>query len=266
MYSKLALRFIWAFVFALIISGVTSGHWVHANGSTSVETTSLTSSGSTVIDLQGKAQLSVHNRESESEIAILQKDLKVYENSIPLGYAEKVHVWNSGGNQYTAIEYRLAGTGAVLVFDLFIIEGEEVKQIFASQEYTHGKLSMLGTDSFKVTFPTYEKGDTNAIPSKLATESFLINEDNSVSLKSETENTYNQFSTKAAGPYSNPAPEVINKMLTDAAKANNIPPEIFKAIVWQESGWRQFTSDASESRRLHILESIWIKTLAWKKS
>ncbi|MGD6961124.1 S-layer homology domain-containing protein [Fictibacillus phosphorivorans] len=244
MYSKLAMRFIWVFVFTFIVSGVTSNQLAHANESMIVQT-SLDSNGSKVIDLQSGVQLSVRNRDSESETAIIKKDLKIYEKSIPLGYAEKVHIWNYRGDQYTAIEYRLAGTSAVLLFDLFVIEGEEVKLIFSSQEYTHGKFKLEGKDSFKVTFPTYERGDTNAFPSNLATNSFLINENNNVTLKNETENEYNSFSTKGTGQYSNPAPELINKMLTDAAKANNIPPEIFKAIVWQESGWRQFTSDGN---------------------
>ncbi|MFC0187326.1 S-layer homology domain-containing protein [Fictibacillus aquaticus] len=243
MYGRLAVRFTWAFMFALLFVGVTSGSNAHAVENTAVQTINFDSIGSRVIELQGGAQLSVQNGEPESEIAILRKDLRVYENNIPLGYAEKVHIWNAVGNQYAAIEYRLSGTGSVLLFDLFVINDEEVKQIFASHEYTHGKLTMLGADSLKVTFPTYEKGDVNVDPSNLASESYLINTDNTVSLKSETENDYNPLTAKAAGPYSNPAPEVINKMLTKAAIDNNIPPEVFKAIVWQESRWRQFTSD-----------------------
>lgn len=38
----------------------------------------------------------------------------------------------------------------------------------------------------------------------------------------------------------NPPTQDINRMLTDAAIAKNIPPEVLKAVAMQESSWRQF--------------------------
>lgn len=38
----------------------------------------------------------------------------------------------------------------------------------------------------------------------------------------------------------NPPTQQINQMLTNAAKAKNIPPEVLKAVAMQESSWRQF--------------------------
>ncbi|NHC41450.1 transglycosylase SLT domain-containing protein [Bacillus sp. MM2020_1] len=41
----------------------------------------------------------------------------------------------------------------------------------------------------------------------------------------------------------NPSPQHINCLLTNAALAAKLPPEVVKAVAAQESDWRQFTSD-----------------------
>ncbi len=41
--------------------------------------------------------------------------------------------------------------------------------------------------------------------------------------------------------YKNPPFQTINTMLTEAAIRNDIPPEVVKAVAFEESGWRQFT-------------------------
>lgn len=42
----------------------------------------------------------------------------------------------------------------------------------------------------------------------------------------------------------NPSFQTINRMLTEAAIAADIPPEVVKAVAMQESGWRQFLGGA----------------------
>ena len=44
--------------------------------------------------------------------------------------------------------------------------------------------------------------------------------------------------------YENPSFQEINKMLTDAAIAKNIPPEVVKAIAMEESSWNQYKDGA----------------------
>jgi putative cell wall-binding protein len=60
-------------------------------------------------------------------------------------------------------------------------------------------------------------------------------------------------STVKAADYENPSIKEINKLLTEAAIRNDVPPEVVKAIAEQESGWRQFKdgepyTDESEDR------------------
>src|SRR6476469_9631996 len=38
----------------------------------------------------------------------------------------------------------------------------------------------------------------------------------------------------------NPSFQTINKLLTEAAIEADIPPEVVKAIAWEESDWQQF--------------------------
>ncbi|MCQ6278661.1 cell wall-binding repeat-containing protein [Bacillus sp. EB600] len=47
-----------------------------------------------------------------------------------------------------------------------------------------------------------------------------------------------------AQTYVNPSYQEINKLLTEAALQYNIPPEIVKALAFQESGWKQFENGA----------------------
>jgi putative cell wall-binding protein len=52
-------------------------------------------------------------------------------------------------------------------------------------------------------------------------------------------------SSFAQTTYENPPPEQINKLLTEAALKYNVPPEIVKAIAYNESyGWKQFDNGA----------------------
>ena len=48
-------------------------------------------------------------------------------------------------------------------------------------------------------------------------------------------------SASANGTMSNPKPQDINKMLTEAAIKHKVPPEVVKAVAEVESSWRQFT-------------------------
>ncbi|WP_138419872.1 S-layer homology domain-containing protein [Aquibacillus sediminis] len=45
--------------------------------------------------------------------------------------------------------------------------------------------------------------------------------------------------------HENPPTAEINQLLTEAAIEHDVPPEIVKAIAWQESRWRQFDSDGN---------------------
>ena len=45
----------------------------------------------------------------------------------------------------------------------------------------------------------------------------------------------------SANTITNPKPQDINKMLTEAAIKHKVPPEVVKAVAEVESGWRQFT-------------------------
>ncbi|WML46727.1 transglycosylase SLT domain-containing protein [Neobacillus sp. PS3-34] len=45
----------------------------------------------------------------------------------------------------------------------------------------------------------------------------------------------------------NPSFQQLNCLLTNAALEANIPPEVVKAVAWQENGWKQFNADGSPS-------------------
>ena len=51
---------------------------------------------------------------------------------------------------------------------------------------------------------------------------------------------HNEFLLLSETYYENPSVIEIKQLLTEKALANNVPPELLKAIAWQESGWRQF--------------------------
>ncbi|MGD6803414.1 cell wall-binding repeat-containing protein [Rossellomorea aquimaris] len=49
----------------------------------------------------------------------------------------------------------------------------------------------------------------------------------------------------AASNNENPSSYEMNKLLTEAALEHNVPPEIVKAIAYQESAWKQFKEDGT---------------------
>jgi hypothetical protein len=244
MKGKLVKTQIGVLVFCLLLPFLVWNSTVSANEE-AIHTINVAYNEETVISVDDQVSILIDNREPESKIFISKNGEHLYENIIPLGYIEKVHQWERNNKKYVVVEYRISGSGSVLKFDIFSFDTNGLKQLFHSNEYVHGKLTLNEGNQFNVSFPKYKTGDAMAMPSLLAEESYVINTDNQVVLNNKNEKDYknNTFSAQATGPYSNPSPEVINKYLTDAAKANGVPPEVFKAIVWQESTWRQYTSD-----------------------
>ncbi|WP_053103702.1 Ig-like domain-containing protein [Bacillus sp. FJAT-27916] len=50
------------------------------------------------------------------------------------------------------------------------------------------------------------------------------------------------WNNASAAENTNPNFQEINRLLTAAAIENGIPPEVLKAVAWEESGWRQFVN------------------------
>src|SRR4051812_49204822 len=48
-------------------------------------------------------------------------------------------------------------------------------------------------------------------------------------------------------PNVNPSFQHINCLLTNAAKAKDVPPEVVKAVAMQENGWKQFEDNGQPS-------------------
>ncbi|MGA4718516.1 S-layer homology domain-containing protein [Fictibacillus nanhaiensis] len=231
-------------VFCLLLPFFVWSNSVNANEQSAIQIVNVAHDEETVISVDKLFSILIDNKQTESKLVISNKSENLYEKIIPLGYIEKIQQWDYNNKKYVVVEYRISGSGSILTFDIFSFDTSGYKHLFQSNEYDHGNLVFNEGNQFTVSFPKYKTGDSMAMPSLLVEESYAIDNDNQVILNKEIEKEYrnNTFSTQATGPYKDPSPEVINKYLTDAAKANGVPPEVFKAIVWQESNWRQFNA------------------------
>lgn len=187
------------------------------------------------IELQNGLILSVKNDENssykiESETGLL------YEEDFPFGIIEKAYVTE----EHLIIESRMSGTGSFLSIDIFSLSDSGVNEIFHSEDYMNGKISING-DKITISFPKYMDGDALVSPSVYVEQIYQL-KNKEVTLVDEVEKQLKQEYHTQSTSDKNPPAEEISRMLTEAALKNNIPPEILKAIAYAESNWQHYWS------------------------
>jgi putative cell wall-binding protein len=203
----------------------------------------------------GDWSIHVHNEEYLSTISFKKSNHIYYQDSIEMGYIAKIHMWQQQNTQYFLIEKRLNGTSTILTFNVLKSENSSsLKKIFSSKEYIKGSLK-FNNETITVTFPFYDEKDSLATPSGFLSDTFQLSTEGEFKLIESNQqvnpeiikqnaNKFMSFLSKTTITGTNPSPNEINRLLTEKALEYNVPPEIVKAIAWQESRWQQFrTSD-----------------------
>lgn len=201
----------------------------------------------TVIALADENSISVENSAEYSQV-LLNNNLV---NKIEYGYIERITNFKNDDDAYLLIEYRYHGSGSILFFNIVKVSEESGEVIYQSEETPRGKIVILDS-SLELATPKYDDEDSLASPSNVTLQQIEVNgetvqeTDSTIMSVLEFDQKYEtepkQFQILSEPGFQNPDAAEINRVLTEKALANNVPPELLKAISWQESKWRQFDS------------------------
>lgn len=212
-------------------------------------------------NVENNVQIKVNNEELESSFQILIEGNEVFDKKVPFGYIRSFYYVEHGGQEYIVLEERLHGSAAALSFSLLELENRNVQLIQQSDEYMKAKLALQNNLQLEVTYPKFEAGDSFVEPSFVYKDIFTFGENGFTKIETTdvTDGETPQLNERSFSARAkvvadvkgeNPSAQEINKLLTEKAIANGIPPEVLKAIAWQESRWQQFRiSDGSKWKK-----------------
>lgn len=206
-----------------------------------VKQESETLSGNNSISLEDGTSVEVSNSPEETKVSIEGETITDKE------FLKTSQVTELSLNEQTLLltEYRLPGSANELIFEVYnISEGNE--KLYESGSLNHGLVDVVDGEIIYGE-PEFSGEENEASPSTVDMvvlqgneEGFKETEEQEVSNEAFKDKIGNEKEVTTFSSQSNPSAEEINKLLTQKAEENNIPPEILKAIAWQESSWRQF--------------------------
>lgn len=201
-----------------------------------------------------------YTNQTDSKIEIFSDTKVLFSDNAALGKFEEIYLVSNEDMKHVIITKRLEGSGGIVNFKVLQINGSKTELIYQSEDYPKAHIS-LKKDKVQVQYPLYKGGDSNSQPSDVLTDAISIyTGEKTTSTADQEELQGNSFSISRTGGETpqqrikriastvtgkNPSAQELSKKLTEKALENGIPPEILKAIVWQESTWRQFNSYGS---------------------
>ncbi|WP_010197270.1 cell wall-binding repeat-containing protein [Bacillus sp. m3-13] len=232
----------------LLVLAVDKGHaeW-------KAENHSVHPSGNATVSL-GEYEVSVSNGETSTASVYFEGKL-LEELVMDLAEFSTVSTWNVNNKGYVLLENKKQGTGGYMQFILLELSDGTSKQVYLSEDYKMGSVS-VDTDRIEVTYADANESLIDSVT--LLKDTYTQSEDGSLTLvekgvkqKLTKETVTEGYSFQATGDNrilgENPTNAELNSMLTQEAIIAGVPPELVKAIAWQESSWRQFrtTNDPS---------------------
>lgn len=191
-----------------------------------------------------KVIVNVNNEKGNSSFTVLLNNQEVFKNEIDEGYIRSFYYFVKDNKEYILIEEKYDGTSSMLTFSLLKLENNQVKQMQKSPFYIRGTMDLTKDFQLLITYPKYKEGDSNASPSYMYRDLFTFSEDGFSKVKSEDITQFAKMqpkmSVKSSENFQNPSYAEINLLLTRKAIEHNIPPEILKAVAFQESSWKHF--------------------------
>ena len=191
-----------------------------------------------------KVNVDVNNKKGKSSFTVLLDDQEVFNKEIEEGYVRSFYYFVKDNKEYILIEEKYDGTSSMLTFSLLKLENNQVEQMQESPFYVRGTIDVTNDFQLQVTYPKYKEGDSNASPSYMYRDLYTFSENGFTKVKTEDVTQYAKMQPKmsiqSSQNYKNPSYAEINLLLTRKAIEHNIPPEILKAVAYQESSWKHF--------------------------
>ncbi|MFC0525276.1 cell wall-binding repeat-containing protein [Pontibacillus salicampi] len=206
--------------------------------------------GETTAELTGNYSATVSN-DDKSTIQLFHKGNVVFEQSESLTRVSEIFSLQVENETYFIVNYRLEGSSQGLFYQVFHATDGAVEKIHESNTYTRAQMEVEG-NTITIEEPTYAEGSIKTEPASIAKYSYEITsgkvqatkqqkQEAKMSLQSSGGNNYPKVHDK----YTNPSYAEISRILTEEALKADIPPEIVKAIAFQESGWQQYWDHGS---------------------
>lgn len=201
-----------------------------------------------VLTVDPGLQVEVNNGQLRSTLKISQNEQVLFSKDLVLTKVTGMQTITENNEQYVVIEYRIIGSAQELYFSVLHIKEASIEEIFVSEAYQHGTIQIDGT-AIAISYPTFDENDINTEPTNMIDIYFTI-ENGQVkkgdqSIKQYSDNGPISTIRLMAAPvvdekYTNPSYQTISAILTEEALKQGVPPEILKAIAFQESGWQQY--------------------------
>ncbi|MGD7043315.1 cell wall-binding repeat-containing protein [Jeotgalibacillus proteolyticus] len=194
--------------------------------------------GETISEM-GSFSVQVENSE-HSTIIIQSGDKKIFSKTIEFGMIEAVISTEKSGVGYLTVVSRLAGSSNYLQFEVLKIEGDHLNKIYESPFYDRATYELAG-DNLQITYPSIEK-EKSFSPGLIITDQYTFGKGFESAISEEKIDSHTpDFSAQSLPNQSiigqDATPAQINQILTEEAVKRDMPPEIVKAIAYQESWW-----------------------------
>ncbi|MDG5471575.1 cell wall-binding repeat-containing protein [Jeotgalibacillus sp. ET6] len=204
--------------------------------------------GETVSEINDSFKAKVNNG-MNSTISISSHDQSFYEKAIDFGRIEALYATEMKDKQYFTLVARLEGSGTLMNFTVLEVSEGTLKEIYTSPFYERASYEILES-SLEVTYPVLN--DNGIDPTETKTDQYTYGkgmEQGIVKERSEHSNFSIDSAPNASTSAGNPSPSEINRILTEEAVKRNMPPEIVKAIAYQESNFQQHWTTVPASIR-----------------
>lgn len=200
--------------------------------------------GENKVELTDSKTVIAQNDSLRSAISINENGNEIFNRELSAIKVDGIEKVSIDDQQYSIIMYRYNGSSNALFFEVLKLNDTGAESIYISNVYERARIN-LNKDEISVKYPEYNEGDVMTEPSKIVNQTFSITgnkvEEGNKSIdfiditkNSDVKNRI--FSLNQT----NPSYVQISEILTEAALDADIPPEILKAIAFQESGWKQY--------------------------
>jgi putative cell wall-binding protein len=207
----------------------------------------------------------------KSSIKITKDGSTLFQDEVVGAKFEELHTLKVQDKTFLLLSKRVDGTSSALQFSILEYTNNSINEVYVSNDLLKGTLFDISANKFSIEHARYSENDSMVSPTYKITDTFTVDStgklskaENKVTEYKKEEKTFSSMS--ASEPASsmaensdltivekialtikgeNPSPAELNALLTRKAIENGIPPEILKAIAYQESTWNQYRSDGT---------------------
>ncbi|MYL31976.1 SH3 domain-containing protein [Halobacillus halophilus] len=187
-------------------------------------------------DINDAVTADVENKELETNLSVTKEGQELIDETTKLSTITDLFLVD----ETLIVIYRADGSAQSLFFDAYDLSNGE--KVYESDAYDRSTFEQSGEELI-IQYPILEEDSIDTEPEALAEDAFSISGGEVTKAKTEEEMSLQSSVTTQSTvneKYQNPSYAEINRILTEEAENFDIPPEIVKAVAYQESGWQQY--------------------------